>query len=223
MIHINVNCSDLERSTAFYRDTLGLSVITHTAPEAPQDGAAFGLGQAQWDAYIMGGADGFGRPVVDLLQWIIPTPLPRPEADACGFRVLRAGPSDGPGRHLTDPDGTAVQLVSGPPGFSGVVIGCSDLDASQRFYSEVVDLGDFVELVPGRGPAAPHANTLGMWRLALSTDDIDRDVAFLRRAGVHCRSDAVAMSMGPGLPTIRFVLFSDPDGTTLELIQRPGA
>jgi catechol 2,3-dioxygenase-like lactoylglutathione lyase family enzyme len=105
----------------------------------------------------------------------------------------------------------------------GVTIACSDLGRSQQFYGEVVDLGGFVRLVAGDGAAPPSANTVGIWRMALATDDIDADVAWLRQAGVPCRSEPVGLSMGPGLGPVRFVLFSDPDGTTLELIERPGA
>ena len=49
VFHLNVNCSDLERSLRFYRDLLGLTEGAHTvSPE--QDGSAFGLETAAWDA-----------------------------------------------------------------------------------------------------------------------------------------------------------------------------
>src|SRR2546428_194447 len=41
VFHVNVNCSDLERSLAFYR-AVGLTPATRTRPEGPQAGAAFG-------------------------------------------------------------------------------------------------------------------------------------------------------------------------------------
>jgi catechol 2,3-dioxygenase-like lactoylglutathione lyase family enzyme len=112
-------------------------------------------------------------------------------------------------------------LTRGPAGLAGVTIGVSDMDRSGRFYEEVVALDGFVRLVPGDGVAPPSANTVGIWRMALATEDIDADVDRLRRAGVACRSGPVEMSMGPGLPALRFVVFSDPDGTALELIERP--
>lgn len=80
-----------------------------------------------------------------------------------------------------------------------------------------------MRLVPGQGEAPPAANTVGIWRMALATADIEADVAWLHQAGVPCRSEPVKMSMGPGMPEVRFVLFSDPDGTILELIERPVA
>ena len=77
--HVNVNCSDLERSLGFYRDLLGLTASTRTKPEAPQDGAAFGLDLAQWDAWILHDERGFGAGlVVDLLEWQVPRPTGRP-------------------------------------------------------------------------------------------------------------------------------------------------
>ena len=51
--HCNVNCRDLDRSVAFYRDELGLTPLVRTAP-SPQDGAGFGLsGPVRWDAWMM--------------------------------------------------------------------------------------------------------------------------------------------------------------------------
>jgi catechol 2,3-dioxygenase-like lactoylglutathione lyase family enzyme len=222
VIHVNVNCTDLTRSVAFYRDELGLEPVTRTNPPAPQDGAAFGLSAAQWDAYIMGGPGGFASPVVDLLEWIVPPPIPRPGHETAGFQRLHIACPGGPARQIADPDGTAVDITDAPVGLIGVTIGCSDLERSRRFYEEIVELGDFVKLVEGQGEAPPAANTVGIWRMALATEDIDADVAWLRQAGVPCRSGPVEMAMGPPLPSLRFMLFSDPDGTTLELIERPG-
>jgi catechol 2,3-dioxygenase-like lactoylglutathione lyase family enzyme len=222
VIHVNVNCTDLTRSLAFYRDEIGLTPATRTAPDAPQPGAAFGLEMAQWDAWMMGGPDGFRATVVDLLEWKVPRPAPRGGA-TLGFRRLRLSAPGATARPVTDPDGTAVDIEPGRGGPSGVVVACSDPVRSRAFYDEVVGLGSFVELVADRGaaPAPRGATTVGIWRLALGTDDIDADVTTLRRLGVDCLSDPAELSMGPGLPLLRFVLFPDPDGTMLELIERP--
>jgi catechol 2,3-dioxygenase-like lactoylglutathione lyase family enzyme len=236
VIHINVNCSDLIRSMPFYRDELGLDPVTRSAPDGPQAGSAFGLTTAHWDAYMMAGPERFARPVVDLLEWVEPAPVLRDADSNCGFQSLRfgspagsaagvagVGAGAGVGGSLADPDGVDIELVDGPPGLAGVTIGCSDLARSRRFYSDIVDLGSFVELRRGAGRAPAAANTVGPWRMALGTADVDADVEWLRRAGVPCLSDPVDMAMGPGLPVLRFVLFSDPDGTMLELIERPAA
>ena len=39
VVHVNINCSDLARSTAFYGDLIGLRAQAHTNPSEPQDGA----------------------------------------------------------------------------------------------------------------------------------------------------------------------------------------
>ena len=223
MIHVNVNCTDLDRSLAFYRDEIGLTAATRTAPVAPQPGAAFGLESAQWDAWMMGGPAGFRGTVVDLLEWKVPRPVPRGAGPTLGFRRLRLGAPGATARATADPDGTAIDVEAGPGGPCGVVVACSDASRSRAVYDEVVGLGSFVELVtdPGAGPAPRGATTVGIWRLALGTDDVDADVATLRSLGVACVSQPAELAMGPGLPTLRFVLFPDPDGTMLELIERP--
>ena len=223
VIHVNVNCTDLTRSLAFYRDEIGLTAATRTAPEVPQPGTAFGLDAAQWDAWMMGGPAGFRGTVVDLLEWKVPPPAPRGAAPRLGFRRLRLSAPGATTRATVDPDGTALDVEPGPGGPSGVVVACTDAARSRAFYDEVVGLGEFVELVadPQATPAPREATTVGIWRLALGTDDIDADVAALRGLGVACLSDPVELAMGPGLPLLRFVLFPDPDGTMLELIERP--
>ena len=77
-VHVNVNCSDLSRSLAFYRDAVGLVPISHTRP-LPQEGAGFGLpGRVQWDAHLLHDARGLAGPAVDLLEWQQPRPQGRP-------------------------------------------------------------------------------------------------------------------------------------------------
>jgi len=222
VVHANVNCTDLERSVVFYRDTLGLSPHTRTAPTEPQPGDAFGLDRAQWDAWIMAGPGGFAAPVVDLLEWKVPPPVPA-DGSTLGYRRLRLV---GAVAAAADPDGTALAVTVGPAALTGVEVACSDLARSQRFYDEIVGAPDFFELVaapPGSGAAPGAANTVGIWRVALDTADLDADVAALGAAGVELVSPPVAMAMGPGLPVLRFVCFRDPDGAVLELIERPAA
>jgi hypothetical protein len=172
---------------------------------------------------MMGGPDGFAATVVDLLEWKEPLPAPRPTGPTLGFRRLRVSAPGAAARAVVDPDGTALDVEPGRGGPTGVVVACSDRARSAAFYREIVPLEGFVSLVEERGAArAPGAaNTVGIWRLALGTDDIDADVAALAGAGVACLSDPAEMSMGPGLPELRFVLFPGPDGEMLELIERP--
>jgi catechol 2,3-dioxygenase-like lactoylglutathione lyase family enzyme len=100
--HVNVNCSRLEGSLAFYRDGLGLAPLSHTKP-LPQDGAGFGLpGAVQWDAWILHDERAQAAPGIDLLEWKLPAPVGRPaRANELGFsRLLLAARTAGalPGR-----------------------------------------------------------------------------------------------------------------------------
>jgi catechol 2,3-dioxygenase-like lactoylglutathione lyase family enzyme len=234
VIHVNVNCSDLDRSVAFYRDELGLEASLRTTPSEPQPGAAFGLPEVRWDAWMMAGSDGFDGAVVDLLEWKVPAPVGAADTSGgTGFRRLRvAAPGGAPDR---DPDGTRIEIVPGDrPRVAGVEIGVSDLMRSVAFYRDVVgfhidgpgELCDArgpdvfqVELVPAPPTAPRVANELGMYRMALFTDDIDREDAALRAAGVEPYSAPVPLEMGPGVPPLRALFFPDPDGTTLEYIE----
>jgi len=142
--HCNVNCTQLERSLAYYRDELGLQPNTHTAP-VPQDGSGFGLpGDVQWDAHILGDHRGAftGGPAVDLLEWKLPPPIgqPYPVPHQLGLsRLTFAVPADGvraPG-HVGDPDGVALRLRAEDVPvveFRGVTVNCSDLDRSLDWY-----------------------------------------------------------------------------------------
>lgn len=91
VMHVNVNCSRLARSRAFYERGLGLASGSHTNP-VPQDGAGFGLsGPVQWDAHILQDARGFAGPGIDLLEWKQPPPVGRPHESpkSPGFGALR--------------------------------------------------------------------------------------------------------------------------------------
>jgi glyoxylase I family protein len=297
VFHLNVNCSDLEQSLGFYRDLLGLTQGAHTvSPE--QDGSAFGVARAAWDAWILLDARGYDGVVLDLLEWQTPRPTGAPtsatadlgfarvgfttgDADECHARLRDAGvhcfgePHDvglagAPAvRAFTclDPDGTMIELVGRGDGsdraqLSFLAINCSDLDRSIEFYSSVLgftqrgrfrpDVQDGAALgiagqmqiemaylddprgtgafaldlvqwqVPGTtGGPSRTAHRVGPFRLALYTDDIDRDHAALLDAGVHCWSPPAHLEMGPGIPPLRALLFDDPDGAVLELIEPP--
>jgi glyoxylase I family protein len=293
VFHLNVNCSDLERSLTYYRDGVGLTPGAHTVPP-PQPGAAFGLETAQWDAWILSDERGMDGVVLDLLEWIEPKPIgtPPPTANQLGFtrlgfttrdldathtRVQAAGAARVTEPHEVqmegippirtfiayDPDGTAMEFVGGDADrFSFVAINCSDIERSAAFYTGILGFHSRVRFSPGvvdetslglgtdaewemdylddprgngtfaidlfqwhnpkpTGTAARAANELGPFRLAFLTDDIDRDHDALRAAGVECVTPPAQLDMGPGLPELRALLFPDPDGTMLELIESP--
>jgi catechol 2,3-dioxygenase-like lactoylglutathione lyase family enzyme len=161
--HVNVNCRDLERSRGFY-EAIGLRAATRTAPVAVQPGDAFGLAQAQWDAWILAGANGFDAGVVDLLEWHTPAPAGSPPANlhtqgfqrvgilvpdldaavravvANGGEIWGAPKAHGDVRLVlgNDPDGVAIELVqAGGPTTSFVGVACSDLERSVAWYRSI--------------------------------------------------------------------------------------
>ena len=161
--HANVNCSNLDDSLTFYRDVLGLEQWSHTVPESDQDGEAFGLPRARWDAFILGTPDvpRGSPPVVDLLEWKVPHPVGRPYASAnqLGFAglvlsradlsaqrealtranaggITREGDLDDKGRSAfscLDRDGTRLVFVS---------------DDADRFAGLVVSCSDLERSLP---------------------------------------------------------------------------
>ena len=293
VFHCNVNATDLDGSLAFYRDLLGLTPSTRTTPSAPQPGAAFGLPETQWDAWILTGDRGYDGVAIDLLEWQVPRPAgtPYPVANHLGFTRLGFVTKDIDAAHArlvdagvdcfgaphdvriegapplrafvcTDPDGTLVELISGGGGrLAFVAIGCRDLDRSIAFYEalgfnalgrfpigpqdgsglrlegdvewEMAYLDDprgtgafALDLVQWKSPVPvgePYdtANHTGVYRMALMTDDIDASFAALQDLGVQSVSPPATLDMGPGLPELRALLFPDPDGTMLELIETP--
>jgi catechol 2,3-dioxygenase-like lactoylglutathione lyase family enzyme len=237
VFHVNVNCSDLAASLDFYRG-FGLEPTVRTAPEQPQPGDAFALELAQWDAWILAGADGYGAPVLDLLEWQVPKPG-RP-VDGGGFRAVHLAGAVPARTDTVDPDGTTVIVTPGDrAAVRGVTIACSDVDRAQRFYEAALGLAPAgrgtladprgpdvftVELEPAAGTATPKAaNDLGVYRLAFLTAALEADCARLDELGARRYSPPATLDMGPGLPALRAVLFADPDGTTLELIESPAA
>ena len=143
LFHVNVNCSDLERSRRFYVDGLGLAAGAHTTTGHTQAGDAFGLDKARWDAWILLGPQGFDGGAIDLLEWLEPRPTgaaPRalnergfqragirvPDLDAAIASLTQAGGAvwSRPVEHAAgertirivmanDPDGVAIELVEG--------------------------------------------------------------------------------------------------------------
>jgi len=67
-------------------------------------------------------------------------------------------------------------------------------------------------------PPYPHLYHLGLARIALTTSDLDADVAELAAAGIELLSPPARLA-GPGGGGSRFVCFKDPDGTVLELVE----
>jgi catechol 2,3-dioxygenase-like lactoylglutathione lyase family enzyme len=125
---------------------------------------------------------------------------------ALGFRDVARFPS-------TNDDGAHLH-VQGPVEFEEVL-----LRAPTKSEMNVMLVG-FSKPSPVPGEARP-ANSIGMWRAALLVTDLDAAYRELGRLGVTTLSPPTAMTMGPGLPELRFVCFPGPDGEVLELIEQP--
>ena len=153
--HVNVNCSDLERSLGFYRDLVGLRTTVRTRPERPQPGRAFGLQEVQWDAWIMAGDDAPEGVVLDLLEWEVPRPEGSPPASVTelGFGRLCVLTDDLAGLHrrLTE----AGHDVWSPPG--RVDLGAEGMAAPELFLCSDPD-GTAVQFVQADSTRLAHVN-----------------------------------------------------------------
>ena len=81
----------------------------------------------------------------------------------------------------------------------------------------MIDLLECQEPTDNR-PPYPNLYHLGIARVALSTNDLDSDVAFLKSEGVEFLSNPATVKI-ENQPETRFVCFKDPDGTILELVE----
>jgi catechol 2,3-dioxygenase-like lactoylglutathione lyase family enzyme len=89
LLHVNVNCSDLARSAAWYRRVLGLAAIGRSSP-GPVDGTGFALpGKVEWRAEFLAVPGQADRFVIDLLEWRTPRPVGRPYPAANHLGLFR--------------------------------------------------------------------------------------------------------------------------------------
>lgn len=170
IFHINVNCTDLERSRRFYVDGLGFSEGTRTTPSTTRPGTAFGLERARWDAWILVGAKGFEGGAVDLLEWQEPAAVGAPPATLYerGFQRIGVLVPDLAewSRRIAAHGGevwsapVAHQL---PGGREIPLVFASDPD------------GVAIEVIQAGGPALAF--------IAVTVDDIERSVAFYTSLG----------------------------------------
>lgn len=210
-MHVNVNCTDLARSRAFYEDALGLVVGAHTKPDAPQPGGAFGLaGEALWDAYVLDDPRGMGVAAsLDLLRWEQPAPC----GDAPGFapapgihRVVYAVPS----LDAVLPRIAAAGRGVLPP--ATVQRGAERVRVAWALDPD----GSAVELVEDPGcDACVHARAV-----TIVCRDLERAVAWYERG---LGLTVVAREHGATAPGAAFGSTGEVrwDAATLELPQRP--
>jgi catechol 2,3-dioxygenase-like lactoylglutathione lyase family enzyme len=99
-----------------------------------------------------------------------------------------------------------------------IYLGAADVDAANL----QIPTGRFIDIIEWMEPrnrqrAYPYINNLGITRVALSTTDLDADMASLRAIGVQFLSAPATRADGT-----RFVIARDPAGTFVELRQEPG-
>jgi catechol 2,3-dioxygenase-like lactoylglutathione lyase family enzyme len=90
-------------------------------------------------------------------------------------------------------------------------------DPGSRFAVTLVEWLD-----PEVDPASVRvraANELGLFRMAWSTDDCERDEAVVRAAGSVPFAPTASLSVGDDLPWLRVLFWPGPNGECLELIQ----
>jgi catechol 2,3-dioxygenase-like lactoylglutathione lyase family enzyme len=171
LFHVNVNCSDLGRSRAFYVDAIGLTAGVRTAADEAQPGAAFGLDRARWDAWILLGPRGFEGAAIDLLEWQEPAPQGTPPAgvDVCGFQRL--------GILVPDLDAAIARIGE----LGGTVWSESFTHSVPNRHSEIRLVlandpdGIALELVESDGPRVAF--------VAVGCADLERSIAFYRSLG----------------------------------------
>lgn len=81
----------------------------------------------------------------------------------------------------------------------------------------VIDLLEWQDPKDDEAPYG-HLYHLGINRIALSTDDLEQEMARLKLEGIEFLSEPASVKIEGG-PETRFVCFKDPDGTIIELVQ----
>jgi catechol 2,3-dioxygenase-like lactoylglutathione lyase family enzyme len=148
LVHVNINCSDYNRSKAFY-ELLGFREF-----------------------------------------WVVPETNTPEVAAAVGMPPYRV-------------KGSLMMLQDVEPGTRGTGL--------------TIDLLEWLE-PRDEAPPYSHLYHLGIARIALSSTDLDGDMATLKAAGTEFISEPAQLSPDSG-SNARFVCFKDPDGTVLELVE----
>ena len=76
--HVGLTVSDLDRSVAFYRDTLGLAYIGEIRMDGEETDALFGRKNCRARVAYLNGADREDMPPVELIEFVSPGSEKRP-------------------------------------------------------------------------------------------------------------------------------------------------
>ena len=211
IFHVNVNCSELERSREFYVHGCGLLEGVRTTPEAAQSGIAFGLDRARWDAWILVGPNGFDGGAIDLLEWQEPAPTgsaPNALNDA-GFQRI--------GVTVADLDATIANVTAlGGDVWSEPNVHHLPNGGEVRIVFASDPDGVAVEIVEGARP--------GLSFVSIACADLERSVAFYRglgfaeRARFPSASESGAHLHIQGAVAMNEVLMTAPAGGDVNLM-----
>jgi len=111
---------------------------------------------------------------------------------------------------LDDPD---LGIVTGLPGAKAR---CVELDLGD---GRILELLEYVE--PQGVPISQGTNDPGSGHVALAVDDIDAFYERLVEAGVTVRSAPITIHDPGPWDGVRVIYTLDPDGVTIELVERP--
>ena len=122
--------------------------------------------------------------------------------DVLGFQLLDRSPRD--------------------PSFTEKVVGVPGAEIEVAYVQAPGHRLELIEYVApnDRGKVVSRPCDTGFAHIAFDVDDVDSVVDAVRRAGVEPLSDPVATNDGPNAGG-KAVYTRDPDGVTIEFIQRP--
>lgn len=123
--------------------------------------------------------------------------------DVLGLRLLGRGSAEEP-------------ELSVLTGLAGTRLRWAELDLGGGQVLELVEY-----LHPRGGRLEPSVHEAGSGHLALAVEDIDAAYARLLAAGARVRSEPVRLTEEGDWNGVRVVYLSDPDGVTVELVERP--
>jgi lactoylglutathione lyase/glyoxylase I family protein len=108
--------------------------------------------------------------------------------------------------------------VAAITGFPGARVCYADLDTGSGHILELLQY-----LTPQGTALAQELCDPGSGHIALRVDDVVATLAHLRQGGVTARADLVEIPGPAAWRGARCVYVQDPDGVTVELIERPDA
>jgi len=123
-------------------------------------------------------------------------------------------------------DGLGFEVTSKAPRDPELAARITGVPGADLLIAYVRGPGHSIELIQYLGPAAGRGRVearpcdVGFAHLAYDVDDLDAALAALARHGATPAGEVAVIDQGPNAGA-RIVYVRDPDGITLELIERP--